>query len=91
MQQPRMWWAGPETGWMIDVETALTAKEVHRAVDYTLKVQMDRYITIPPGDKKMECHLTILALRAGKVTQNIIGTGDKVLFDAYKSTKKIFT
>lgn len=76
---------------MIDTETALTGKEVLRCAEFTLKVQRDRIRPLLPGTVKDECERTILALVQGRVTQNIIGKGDKVLYDAYKSdSKKIF-
>jgi hypothetical protein len=86
-----MWWAGDEKGWMIDTEIALTEGEVKRCSDFTMKVQLDRLRTIRPGTVRDECKRTIAALKAGKVIQNIVGTGDKVLYDAYKSDgKKVF-
>ena len=88
MNQPRMWWGGDERGWIIDTEVVLTSGEMLRCAEYTLKVQKDRYCTLPLGAVKDECQRTIAALGAFKVTQNIIGAGDKVLFDAYKSEGK---
>jgi len=89
MNKPRMWWNGTE--WLIDTETALTSGEMLRCIEYTKKVQSDRHRTLRPGPMKDECLLTIQALETCKVTQNIVGTGDKVLFDAYKSEgKKVF-
>jgi hypothetical protein len=91
MNKPRMWWAGDAQGWMIDTETALTQAEMLRCAQYTAKVQKDRAKTLKPGPVRDECLQTIAALGALRVTQNIIGTGDKVLFDAYKSEgKKVF-
>lgn len=91
MTQPRMWWAGEEKGWIIDVEQALTLSELERSIDFTLRVQSDRYLTCGSGDRRDECAKTIVALRNKKVTQNIIGTGDKILYDAYKSEgRKVF-
>ena len=91
MNQPRMWWGGSEKGWILDTEIALTNAEVLRSVEFTAKVQKDRYRTLLPGPMKDECKATIEALALMKVTQNIIGTGDKVIFDAYKSEgKKVF-
>lgn len=90
MNKPRMWWSGPE-GWMLDTETALTSQEMIRCIEFTRKVQEDRIKSLPLGAVRDECELTINALKAFKVTQNIVGTGDKVLFDAYKSEgKKVF-
>jgi hypothetical protein len=91
MKQPRVWWAGEEKGWIIDTEVALTNSEVLRSVEYTARVQKDRYRTLMVGPMKDECLATINALAAMRVTQNIVGTGDKVLFDSYKSEgKKVF-
>ena len=91
MNKPRMWWAGDEKGWVIDTEVALTKSEMLRSVEYTAKVQKDRYRTLAPGTLKDECGRTIAALASFRVTQNLIGTGDKVLYDAYKSDgKKVF-
>ena len=91
MNKPRMWWGGAERGWIIDTETALTQTEVIRCAEYTAKVQKDRYRVLLPGEVKDECLATINALASMQITQNIIGVGDKVLFDAYKSEgKKIF-
>ena len=91
MTKPRMWWAGDEKGWMIDSENGLTPAEISRASEYTLKVQCDRFLALMPGERKDECARTIQALRAGRVTQNIVGVGDHVLFDSYKSNgRKMF-
>jgi hypothetical protein len=92
VNQPRMWWGGDDKGWIIDTETALTSAEVLRCAEFTARVQADRLRTLAPGAVKDECRRTIAALSEMKVTQNIVGSGDKVLFDAYKSHgKKIFT
>jgi hypothetical protein len=91
MMQPRMWWAGADQGWMIDTETALTEGEVLRCAQFTAKVQNDRLKTLWPGPKRDECMQTLVALGHMKITQNIVGKGDKVLYDAYKSEgKKVF-
>jgi hypothetical protein len=91
MNKPRMWWGGDDNGWIIDTETALTNAEVLRSIEYTKNVQKDRLKTLFPGAVMDECKRTISALDSFKVMQNIIGTGDKVLFDAYKSEgKKVF-
>jgi len=91
MNKPRIWWAGDDKGWVIDTEVALTQSEMLRCVQFTEKVQKDRYRTLMPGTLKDECGRTITALSNFRVTQNMIGTGDKVLYDAYKSDgKKVF-
>jgi hypothetical protein len=92
MNQPRMWWAGSDKGWMIDVENSLTPMEFQRCVDYTLKVQAERYLGTITGPKRDECLETMKALREGRVTQNFVGRGDHVIHDAYKSQgKRVFS
>lgn len=88
MQKPRMWWAGDEFGWVVDVEQPLTVSELQRSIEFTIKVQTDRYSCLLPGERKDECLRTIQALAQNKVSQNIIGLGDKRLYDAYKSEGK---
>jgi hypothetical protein len=83
----RVWWAGEELGWMIDTEIGLSARVIERLRAYTLEVQQQRLTGMLPGDKRDECLQTIRALESGRITQNIVGKGDHVLFDAYKSTK----
>jgi len=86
-----MWWSGDEQGWVIDTEIALTHSEMLRSIEYTKTVQKDRLKILRPGAMRDECRRTIAAIELLKVTQNIIGTGDKVLYDAYKSdSKKVF-
>lgn len=82
----RMWWAG-DKGWMIDTEFALSPSAVRGLTAYTLRVQKQRLTGLLPGEKRDECERTIAALEAGDVHQNLVGTGEKVLFDAYKSKK----
>lgn len=85
MNKPRMWWAGDEKGWVVDVVHILSDSELKRCVEFTLKVQKDRYKTLFPGDRKDECLKTIVALAEGKVSQNAIGLGDHLIFDAYNN------
>lgn len=80
-------WHGPAVGWTIDVEKGMTPTEVQSCVDFALKVQMDRLLTLPPGDVKDECRLTIQHLQTGKVQVNIAGRGERVMLDAYKQQK----
>lgn len=84
MREPRMWWAGDEKGWIVDVEQPLSLKQMQICISVTENVQKQRFLSLNPGDRKDECARTIQALKMNKVSQNIIGVGDKVLFDAYK-------
>ena len=83
----RVWWAGSDKGWMIDTEFGLSRPMMQNIADYTLKVQKQRLIGLRHGPKRDECLETIKALESGRISQNIAGKGERVLFDAYKSDK----
>lgn len=83
----RVYWR--DTGWVVDTDFGLSAEMLKNICDYTARVQKQRYAGLPPGPVKDECLQTIRELEAGRVSQNIAGTGDRVLFDAYKSDKII--
>jgi hypothetical protein len=80
-----MWWAGDQIGWVIETRHGLTPSELERSIEFTLKVQKDRYSTLLPGERKDECMRTIVALAEKRVQQNIVGMGDHVIFDAYSN------
>lgn len=87
----RMHWEGDATGWVLDSAKGLTPWELDRAIKHTIGVQADRLVSLPPGDRKDECERTIAALRARRVSVNIAGAGERVLFDAYQSEgRKVF-
>lgn len=81
------WWAGTDKGWIVDTEFGLSAPMLDRIREFLLMVQKQRLTGLIPGSVRDECLETIKALEAGRITQNLVGKGEKVLFDAYKSTK----
>ena len=84
----RVWWAGTERGWIIDTEFGLSRPTMQRIADYTTTIQKQRLVGLLPGAKRDECVETITALEAGRIQQNIVGIGDHVVYDAYKSDEK---
>lgn len=83
----RTWWAGDRNGWMVEADIPLSRSMIAQVAAYTLRVQKQRLAGLPPGDRRNECERTIDALETGRVYQNFTGVGEKVLFDAYKSSK----
>lgn len=81
VKEPRMWWAGDDTGWVIDVQHLLSQAMVDRCITFTLTTQKQRLQALPLGTKRDECLRTITALECKRVRQNIIGTGDHVLYE----------
>ena len=84
-----MRWHG-DLGWTIDSPKGMTPTEIQRCIDFTMRVQADRLKGLLPGDRRDECVRTMHDLRTGKVTVNIAGTGERVLFDAYKADKRFW-
>lgn len=78
-----------EDGWVVDTDFGLSAESLRSICDHTARVQKQRHSSLPPGPVKDECLRTIRELEAGRIRQNIAGSGDRVLFDAYKSDKII--
>lgn len=87
MKNLRSRWIGDK--WVVDVDFALTPNQMKNVCDFLLRVQQQRLAGLMPGPVRDECLETIKALHAGLIEQNIAGTGDRVLFDAYKSDKII--
>lgn len=87
MKNLRTYWRSD--GWVVDTEIGLSNESLRAICDYTARVQKQRYSSLLPGPVKDECLRTIRELEAGRIRQNIAGSGDRVLFDAYKSDKII--
>lgn len=83
----RVYWHADK--WVVDTDFGLRPETVENIKQRTLEVQKQRYLGLAPGPVKDECKQTIDALLAGRISQNIAGHGDRVLFDAYKSDKII--
>jgi hypothetical protein len=83
----RVWWAGSDLGWLVDTQIGLSKQSLAKIAEFTLHTQRQRLRGLAPGTMRDECLETITALEMGRISQNIAGTGDRVLFDAYKSNK----
>jgi hypothetical protein len=72
-----------ERGWMLDVPFSLSDAQVQAAIDYTLKMQSDRLLTMMPGDHKEQMTRALLALRTGGpavVRQIVVTSPEAVLY-----------
>jgi hypothetical protein len=85
-----------ETGWVIDTPTGLSQPQIDRIVAWSLPKQIDRWRSLPPSEKKVELESAIDLLRAGRVSQRIVGErgdgkGDVVAFEATeRSSSKVY-
>lgn len=78
---PRAWWNGEK--WIVDVKDLMTPLELERCRDFLLNVQSTRLLDVT-GYKREECLKTIQALRFQRITQNIVGAGDHVIYAGAK-------
>lgn len=76
---------GVVVGWVLDTSVGLTGQMVKTAAEYAAKVQKDRIRGMANGDDRDALIRAVRLLEAGRVKVNIAGSGDRVLFDAYKS------
>lgn len=81
----RVWWGGLDVGWVVDTPMGLSDQAMKRIADFVLQTQEQRAKGLMLGAVRDECLETIASLRAGRIRQNIVGSGDHPLFDVYKS------
>jgi hypothetical protein len=82
--------------WVVDVALLMPDITLKSLVNYVLKIQEDRYLSMPMGDKKEELGIAIQALKNGKIQQRIVDSngdtkGDLKLFEATPENRKIFS
>lgn len=74
-----------EIGWILDVPILLPDHVVSSSIKWAIPLQVDRYRSLPIGDKKDELKKAIKLLIQGKVQQRIVGyhgdgKGDLVIY-----------
>lgn len=67
MKDLRTKWLGDAEGWVVFAPVALTVGQLRRVATLVEPMQVDRYRSLPPGERKDECKRSIEALRAGRV------------------------
>lgn len=78
-------------GWILDVPWMMPLDFVKRTIEYALPRQIDRWRSLPPGDKKDALKSNIELLQQGKVTQKIVGArgdgkGDIIIHSGMKGS-----
>lgn len=78
-----------ENGWLIDVPTTLTNEQLGRIVKWALPRQIDRWRSLPHGEKREQLAGAIKDLQAGKIHQCLLDTeGDGTLVP-FASTERV--
>jgi hypothetical protein len=82
-----------DLGWVVEVETLLSAEQLRGVCDFAILHQVGRYRSLPPGAKKDELAGAIRELRAYRITQRLVSSkdGTGVLFRSDKGTGKIIS
>lgn len=70
MKQTPMWWDGAQ--WIIQVPFGMEQRMLKPAVDYCLKVQQQRRLSMNPGPARDDLDNAIRALEQGRVLQHPI-------------------
>lgn len=76
-------------GWMVDVPTPLTERQLQGIIDWSVPKQIDRWRSLPVGDKKDQLELAIKDLMAGKLNQRVLD--EHGVFNIFKSTERTST
>lgn len=80
----RLYW-DKEIGWILEVPTTLSQAQLDGAASWALKRQIDRYRSLPPGERKEQCKQAIEDLQAGKIQQRPCSLDGAV----YASTERV--
>jgi hypothetical protein len=78
-----------EHGWMLDVPFMLPDEVVRRVVRFSFPKQLDRFRSLPPGEKREQLKGALEKLQRFEVRQNIVGErgdgkGEIILHSAMK-------
>lgn len=84
----RLHWDAQQ-GWILDVPWLLPAAAVRNAAGLAVKKQIDRWRSLPLGEKKDELKEAIEKLQRGEVQQRVVGPkgdgkGDLLLFSGMR-------
>lgn len=87
MKSSRLYWRAEPGVWFLDVPTGLPQSVAVRVAVANVSRLVEKFRTLPPGDRKDDLKLAIEALQAGKVQQRVVGErgnsrGDLKLFEA---------
>lgn len=76
-------------GWIVDVPWAMPEEMLRQVARVALPRQLDRWRSLPPGEKKTELKEALVSLQRLEVRQNVVGArgdgkGDIILHSASK-------
>jgi hypothetical protein len=82
-----MMWSADRGRWAIEVPHGVSHDSIDSCIAFALPIQRQRWLNLPPGDRRDDCGRALTALRDRKVDQmTVTGAGkasEFVPFDAY--------
>lgn len=78
-------------GWVLDVPTAITNEQLHRVARWAAPRQIERWRSLPPGDRKDELARAIELLKQGKIAQRLIDDDGDGIMIPFASTEPATT
>lgn len=92
MKNYRLHWDAKE-GWVVDTDIALSDFQLKKICDWATPRQVDRWRSLPPGEKKDELGKAIKLLQKGAIRQRVVYDRDGVAtaFKSNASTGKIIS
>lgn len=74
-----------KNGWILDVPWVLPDDFLRKVVSYSIPKQVDRWRSLPTGEKRDDLGLAIQSLKRLEIRQNVVGsqgngTGDLLIF-----------
>ena len=85
MKPPRVHWDAV-AGWVVDTDLDLMPHELQACVNFTRKVQTDRILAMPRGDRREQAERALSELSVGTLRQNVRPASpwerDRIVFSA---------
>lgn len=81
---PAFWDGGR---WVVHSTFPLTAEQLGRVGAWLRRVQMQRRLGLPPGDRRDELDRTVRALDEGRIVCGLVPQSDGQTYTAYRATE----
>ncbi|GEM_PF-6396286 len=80
-----------ERGWVLDVPTVIAQAQLRRVAQWALPRQIERWRSLPPGDRKDELGRAIEQLKQMRITQRLIDHDHDGVMVPFASTQRATT
>lgn len=84
----RLHWDATQ-GWILDVPVALTEEQLHRVAKWAFEIQVQRWRSLMPGERKEEAARSLKALEQGKISQRLVDADNDGIITSFASTTRV--